>query len=189
MAVPELIDRLIHNVTALIAEPVRASARQWREAELSASFSDLISGEREDQLADSEALIWEIWCDHDEEEAKGAMEAVIESIARRHLGRAERMSDVLVRDWPGWSEAWNKRATLYFLQGRDEESLADIQKVLELEPRHFGALCGFAQICMRVGDESSAAFGLERALALHPTLPGVKETLASIKPRVQRRAH
>ncbi len=43
---------------------------------------------------------------------------------------------------PTWSEAWNKRATVLYLMGKYELSQADIDKVLELEKRHFGALSG-----------------------------------------------
>ena len=74
-----------------------------------------------------------------------------------------------------WAEAWNKRATLYFLQDRDEESVADIEATLKLEPRHFGALGGFGQICLRQDEPVSARIAFEKALLVNPHLDGVRE--------------
>ncbi|MCH9674050.1 MAG: hypothetical protein K0U93_21610 [Gammaproteobacteria bacterium] len=189
MGSPDLMDGLVHKITALLTREPRSPERIWREEELQSQFASLCEPGDAVSAAEVEGTIWEIWCDHSEEEARGAIESVVDSIVRRRLGQAERMADVLVRDWPDWAEAWNKRATLYFLLGRDAESLADIQKTLELEPRHFGALCGLAQICMRMGDEGTAAFALDRALTLNPHLPGVKETLSTIKASATRKVH
>jgi len=71
----------------------------------------------------------------------------------------------LVATHPDFAEAWNKRATLYYMQSRDEESVASIHRTLELEPRHYGAICGFAQICLSLGDTDSALFASTRRCA------------------------
>ena len=47
---------------------------------------------------------------------------------------------------PNWAEAWNKRATVLYLMGKYELSQADIDKVLNIEKRHFGALTGLSLI-------------------------------------------
>ena len=73
---------------------------------------------------------------------------------------------------PDYAEAWNKRATLYYLQRRDAESVASIRRALELEPRHFGAICGFGQILIDQGDRTGAAFAFDAALRLNPHLGG-----------------
>ena len=56
----------------------------------------------------------------------------------------------IIRTDPLWSEAWNARATLFFYMNNYKESLKDIDKVLDLEPRHFGALSGRAQILIKI---------------------------------------
>ena len=90
---------------------------------------------------------------------------------------AERVLDDLVRDHPDWAEAWNKRATLYFILDRDGDSTADIVETLRLEPRHFGALSGFGQICLRRGDEAGALVAFEEAVRIHPGLDGARQAV------------
>ena len=83
----------------------------------------------------------------------------------------------LVATHPDFAEAWNKRATLYYMQSRDEESVASIHRTLELEPRHYGAICGFAQICLSLGDTDSALFAFDAALRVNPHLESVREAI------------
>ena len=64
---------------------------------------------------------------------------------------------------PDWSEAWNKRATVFFLMDQYTNSLNDIEKVLNIESRHFGALSGQARIFIRLQEYEKAIKSLEKA--------------------------
>jgi Flp pilus assembly protein TadD len=79
----------------------------------------------------------------------------------------------LLRTCPDFAEAWNKRATLYYRLGRDEECSADISRALTLEPRHFGALAERGEICLAHGDTEAALFGFSAARRVHPHMQGV----------------
>jgi tetratricopeptide (TPR) repeat protein len=81
---------------------------------------------------------------------------------------------------PEFMEAWNRRATVYFLMGRYKESLADIDQVLQREPRHFGALSGLGMIKQRQGDLAAARAAYDDALAINPNMDGVKRALEEI---------
>lgn len=149
--------------------------------ELDALFETLAAESPKSNAYEVEDLIWEIWTDHPEPLAATMMNRGIEAVARRQYDAAERIFDELVEIQPHWAEAWNKRATLFFLLGHDEKSVHDIHRTLELEPRHFGALSGFAQICLRSGDLAGALVGFEEALRINPHLAAVRETLVELQ--------
>ncbi|MBK8456453.1 MAG: hypothetical protein IPL47_04505 [Phyllobacteriaceae bacterium] len=69
---------------------------------------------------------------------------------------------------PAYAEGWNRRATVHFLAEDFSKSMADIEKTLALEPRHFGALSGMAVILRSAGREELALKAYERVLALYP---------------------
>jgi tetratricopeptide (TPR) repeat protein len=131
--------------------------------------------------------IWAIWIAHDDPALESHMQQAIAAIARRRFADAELWLDDLVAAAPDWAEAWNKRATLYYLTHRDAESVADIRRTLELEPRHFGAVCGFGQICLRHGEIAAAAEAFAAALAINPHLESVRAVLAQLAPGRPRR--
>ena len=69
---------------------------------------------------------------------------------------------------PNWSEAWNKRATAYFMMGNFDLSMKDISQTLQLEPRHFGAISGLVQINMFFKNYSEALKNLDYVILINP---------------------
>src|SRR5258708_23222679 len=102
--------------------------------------------------------IWRLWMAYRESAAAFELERATRALTALDFQAAEGILARLVATHPDFAEAWNKRATLYYMQSRDEESVASIHRTLELEPRHYGAICGFAQICLSLGDADSARF-------------------------------
>jgi tetratricopeptide (TPR) repeat protein len=101
---------------------------------------------------------------------------------------ALRFLDDLVRLAPDFAEGWNKRATVYFLLEDYGRSVADIQRTLALEQRHFGALSGLGMILERLGDKNGAMRAYRRGLEVHPNLPGAAEGVERLSPDVDGRA-
>lgn len=157
--------------------------------ELTSLFGRLQSQPPIDSSYLVEDAIWEIWTGHTDRAAELAMNEAIAAIAQQNYSNAEALLTKLLIAEPDWPEAWNKRATLYFLMGRDAESIADIGRTLELEPRHFGAISGFAQICLRNSDTHSAISAMQIALEINPHLHGVKAALPQIITRTTHVTH
>jgi tetratricopeptide (TPR) repeat protein len=80
----------------------------------------------------------------------------------------------VIRRRPDFAEAWNKRATAYYLAGEPRKSLADCDEVLKRNPRHFGALSGIGQIYFRLEEYEKAIQWWRRALEVNPNMVGVE---------------
>ena len=82
---------------------------------------------------------------------------------------------------PDFAEGWNKRATVYFLLDDYGKSIADIERTLRLEPRHFAALSGLGAILSDLGESQQAIDAYRRALELDPHMDKVKEALDKLE--------
>jgi tetratricopeptide (TPR) repeat protein len=131
--------------------------------------------------------IWALWTEHADPAIGERMDRAISAMARKSFVEAEQELDTLVEDQPDWAEAWNKRATLYYVMGRFEESMADIARTLALEPRHFGAICGFGQICLALGRQAEAIAAFETALTVHPHIASVRTAVETLSKPAGRR--
>jgi Tfp pilus assembly protein PilF len=130
------------------------------------------------EAAETEERIWGVWMDHPHRAAAAALDAATRDIAAKRYDIAETRLTSLLRSAPRYAEAWHKRAALYYLLGRDEECLRDIQRTLELEPRHFAAMLHFGEILLGAGAGEPARYAFAAALTLHPHLPRAREALA-----------
>jgi len=79
------------------------------------------------------------------------------------------LNEVVALD-PTYAEGWNQLATLYYMNGNYAKSMADIDRTLQLEPRHFGALAGLAQIMEATGNKKRALEAYEKVLAIYPMM-------------------
>lgn len=142
-------------------------------AALDALFRELAAKRPHRPPQQVENEIWATWASHPDPVAGQRLGLATRAIAREEFARARRLIEPLVGEYPQWSEAWNKRATLSYLEARDAQCFTDIRRTLELEPRHFGAVCGFAQACLRRGERAAALTAFEVALTINPHLTGV----------------
>ena len=150
---------------------------------LTGLFRELSAAELTRPAEEIEDLIWALWTSHKERVAEETMAAAIEAMASGALQKAKPLLDHLVAAYPDWAEAWNKRATLAFIEKRDAQSLLDIAEALKVEPRHFGAISGFGDICLRHGRLNEARAAFQIALAINPHLEELRDMLESLSPR------
>lgn len=147
---------------------------------LDALFKRLAATDSIVEASQIEELIWQLWMQHADGLAEEKLDRGTRAIAARDYETAEALLDELIIEQPSFAEAWNKRATLRYLQKRDDESVADLSRALELEPRHFGAICGFAQICLRHGERAAALFAFDAALRINPHLTSIRAALEQL---------
>jgi len=117
-----------------------------------------------------EEKIWSIWNKHPtNNKLTERLEFGTELMQYGDYNYALKVFDNIIVTDPKWSEAWNKRATVFFLMSQFTNSLDDIDKVLNIEPRHFGALSGQARIFIKLQKYEKAIKSLEKALKFYPS--------------------
>ena len=117
-----------------------------------------------------EQKIWSIWNEHPSDfKLTQKLEFGTELMQYGDYNYALKVFSNILENDPKWSEAWNKRATVYFLMSQFTNSLDDIDKVLKIEPRHFGALSGQARIFIKLQKYEKAINSIERALKFYPS--------------------
>src|SRR3982750_2888309 len=127
------------------------------------------------EATETEDRIWGAWMHHPHRAAAASLDAATRDIAAKRYDIAETRLTILLRSAPQFAEAWHKRATLYYLLGRDAECFADIQRTLELEPRHFAAMLHFVEILLASGERADVRFACFAVLTLHPHLQRARE--------------
>ena len=141
-----------------------------RARHLDALFAQLRSAPDEATARRLEEDIRSAWRRSDDPTVDAAMAQAIEEAGNHEYDRALAILDDVVGRAPRYAEGWNTRATLLFFMGRLDRSLADIERTLALEPRHFGALAGRALIHIRRGERAQAAASIRAAMAIDPYL-------------------
>jgi tetratricopeptide (TPR) repeat protein len=127
-----------------------------------------------------EARIWAIWLQTPSDTAALLMLRAKAAMDAQQTDVALKLLDAVIKLRPDYVEAWNRRATLYYLKNDYTRSLADIEQVLIREPRHFGALAGLGMIMEDLGDDKRALDAFRKALDINPYLekvPGLVKTL------------
>lgn len=151
------------------AEPFTRSAAQ--SAELDALFSNLSSASSEPEARQIADQIWRIWTTPDDPILASRVDEIITKAGFAGPAGQLPLIEALIADYPDYPEGWNLRATAHFMHGAYDKSLADIEKTLTLEPRHFGALSGRALIFHTQGKRAEALEAMHEALDIHPWLP------------------
>lgn len=131
-------------------------------------------------IRSTENRIWEIWLQHSNSDVEDLMQMGTERMNSRLYSEALLIFSRIIENFPDYAEAWNKRATLYYIAGNHDASIADIEKVLALEPRHFGALSGLGLVYIQREELGKAKQAFEDLIAVHPNSPNARQNLQSV---------
>ena len=147
-----------------------SQAQSSQQKNLNNLFSQLQNINNSKSAALLEKKIWSIWNEHPNDfKLTEKLEFGTELMQYGDYNYALKVFSNVLENDPNWSEAWNKRATVYFLMNQFKKSLDDIDKVLYIEPRHFGALSGQARIFIKLQQYEKAIKSIEQALKFYPS--------------------
>ncbi len=188
---PVRITVLIVAAAFLVALPAGVARAQSAEIDAAAKarrldelFGRLKASKDEQEGKAAVAEIWRLWLRSGQPDLDETMDQAARLIGAGLPALALPLLDGLIGRAPDWAEAWNKRATALYLMGEPDRSLADIERVLALEPRHFGALSGLGLIRMGRGEDRAALAAYRRALAVNPFLEERRELIPALERKV-----
>ena len=170
---------------AAAAAPVAADQN---DPALDGLFRDLRTAESPQRVREIELRIWGHWFDTGSEEIDQMLRAGDIALSTGRFNRSYALLNGVIERRPDLSESWNRRATLRYMMGDYEGSIADIGETLEREPRHFGALSGLGLCHMALDNHEDALAAFKRALIHHPHMPGVKQNVKRLRIMLNRDA-
>lgn len=135
----------------------------------------------------AEKALWEVWSRSGDAEADRLFAIGVEQMQAGKGDAAVEMFTRVIARRPEFAEAWNKRATVYYLLDEYAKSLADCDEVLKRNPYHFGALSGYGMIYLQIDQPTRALEYFERALAVNPNLSSVQAAAERLKVLLIRR--
>lgn len=144
-------------------------------------FGQLRQADDEKSVKLLESAIQTLWLRSGSPTADLLMKQAGDAMSEQNYGAALVILDTVVELHPDFAEGWNRRATLHFLRGDFTSSLSDIDQVLSLEPRHYGALSGQGAIFQQRGDGRKALRALRRARTVNPQLKNLDERIRELE--------
>ena len=148
-------------------------------------FERLKTAPSPEAAASVEAEIWTIWAKSGDADLDQVFEVGSRAMAIGDTATALKIFDAVVRKAPDFAEGWNKRATVHYMMGNYEASLADIDRTLELEPLHFGALAGLGLVNLELDRDEAALDAFERVLKVTPQSRSAKYNIEIVKQRIK----
>ena len=129
-----------------------------------------------------EQEIWALWSTHPTDQKLTAkLEEGSQFVRDQNYLKAKDIFTEIINLDQSWAEAWNKRATVLYILGDFQKSQDDIEKVLALEQRHFGALAGQGLVNIQLKNYEKAIRSYEQAQEIYPAMKSPKIMINKIK--------
>ena len=129
----------------------------------------------------AEQALWLLWGRSGDAAIDQLMARGTEQMQAGQHDQAIQTFSSVIRAKPEFAEGWNRRATVHYLAGDYERSIADCVEVLKRNPRHFGALSGMGQIYFGLQQYETALSWYRRALDVNPNMTGVELNIKGIE--------
>ena len=152
-----------------------------RDTRLNQLFNELKANKSKVALI-IEQEIWALWSTHPSDEKLTArLEEGSQFVREQNYLKAKDIFTEVINLDQSWAEAWNKRATVLYILGEFQKSQDDIDQVLALEQRHFGALAGQGLVNIQLKNYEKAISSYEKAQEIYPSMQSPKLMIEKIK--------
>src|SRR5918997_5701807 len=167
--------------------PPGRQADAGRRATLDDLFNRLADAKDEAEAKGIAGLIERRWSRSGSDTADLLLIRASDAIQAKEFPLAIELLDRVIALQPDWAEAWNRRATAFFLLEDTASAMADLRQVLTREPRHFGAWAGLGHIYNAGGDKARALEAYRKALAINPKMESLRSLVERLAPEIDGR--
>jgi tetratricopeptide (TPR) repeat protein len=164
--------------------PSQEARPEARPSTMDDLFERLAKAKDESEGKGVASLIERRWARSGSDTADVLMTRATQAVQAKEYPLAIELLDRILALDPNWTEAWYRRANVFFLLEDPMSAMADIRQVLDREPRHFGAWTGLGHIFMTSDDKARALASYRRALRIHPQLTTVQSLVERLTPQV-----
>lgn len=157
--------------TSALFEDINAFFLQIANSDLSNQLIvSLVTTSRQEEQGKIEQFIWLCWSKHPNRQIQKLMKMASIQSLRKHLDEALEILDAVIEIDPKYAEAFYKRAIVHFGLRKAHNCFADMDRVLTLNPYHYGALHAKAMMLMKLENYEAAIYAFERAAMINPLL-------------------
>ncbi len=167
------------------APALRTDTPAARAKVLANLYAHLATAEDEAQAIGIAEAIERIWLDSGSDTVSVLMERALKVANEKRLDLALKLLDTVITLKPDFVEGFNRRAYVYYLQDNVEGAMGDLRRVLALEPNHYKALDGLAQILREAGDKKSALKAYKQLQLIHPNWQGLAEQISDLEREIE----
>lgn len=167
------------------APPVAPDTPQIRAELLNELLTHLAAAKDSDAAAAIAGQIERIWFVSGSDTIDLLMQRALKAVAEQKLDLALKLLTSVTELQPDYAEGWNRRAYVYYRMSDTERSLGDLRRALALEPKHYKALEGLANILKDSGSKKSALEAMRKLVDIHPFLPGIREAIEELTREVE----
>lgn len=173
----------LFSIAVTIAVPAQGRAAQAGAAKvekLETLFKELKKARNANSAGKIAQSIWKEWAQSGSPTVDLLMQWSDGAMKQRKFPVALDFLDQVVTLDPGYAEGWNRRATVHYMMDEYAKSMSDIEHVLRLEPRHFGALTGMALILKQTGRRKLALQAYQRVLEVYPMMRSAQSAVTEL---------
>jgi tetratricopeptide (TPR) repeat protein len=148
-------------------------------------YAHLATAANEEQSKPVVEAIERLWLYSGSDTINLLMERALRAVAEKRQELALKLLDAVTELAPDFAEGWNRRAYVYYTQNDYERAMGDLRRVLALEPGHFKAMDGLAQIFKETGNKKGALKAYKELMQIYPNSPGVEDSIKELSREVE----
>jgi tetratricopeptide (TPR) repeat protein len=160
-----------------LAMPSNSAERSKLLANLYAYLATAENSQQAQPIAQS---IERLWLYTSSDTIALLMERAFRATTEKNLDLAIQLLDAVTSLAPDYAEGWNRRAYVHYLRNDVERMVGDLRRCLALEPNHYRALDGLAQVLRETGQKPAALKAYERLIEVHPNAPGAQDAIKEL---------